>query len=127
MKKLFFFGCLDQVGHYWAHRNGERPAEIPAAVYNKIDGSFTPTNNKAQGIGKVTKEGTVYVIAWHDYTVDKRGGSNSNIIGYGYSEDPNTAVQEMWEDFKQQYPRFFARQTEPVSILNLNCELPVKK
>ena len=128
MKKLFFFGCIDQVGHYWAKDTGERPPELPEKLYRGgIDGKFTPANNTGQGAGKITKEGSLYIIAWHDYTIDKRGGSNSNIVGYGYHEHPDIAAQEMWDDFKQQYPRMYARQTAPINVLNLNRQLIVTK
>lgn len=125
MRKLFFFGCIDGIGHYWYKDTGTRPAELPESIYNGIDGVFAPKNNTAQGVASFTKTKGVYVLAWHDYTVDKRG--NSNIVGWGYHEHPDIAVQEMWEDFKQQYSRIYARQTEAINVLNLNRILPVKK
>lgn len=120
MKHLFYFGCIRSVGHYFyasesdcSIRNpttlGRRiGAEIPygEAIFWKIDGGYAPKSSIGQGAYKESFVDPFRIIAWHDYTVDRRPGSNSALLGVGYD-----SVAEMLADAAIKFPSVMARQT----------------
>lgn len=121
-KRLFFFGCDDSAGHYLfpSLRDSDK-AQMPGAnfkIIKNIDGLFTPEDDKSQGAGQYFKIGPLSIIAWHDYTIDKRPGSNSNLIGYGYEGEPDQIIDSMFKDFKTAFPSKYKRQVVPIVIVN---------
>jgi hypothetical protein len=72
-----------------------------------------PGLGEKQGIYRVTLTGQVRILSWWDRTGDPRGQSNSNLLGYGFSDH-----REMIEQAKKQFPKIMARQTtlEPESL-----------
>lgn len=127
MKKLFFFGCLDQVGHYFKPDLTEtmkrEMSDVNPELFKRIDGLYVPNTPRSQGSGQFVTIGSISIIAWHDYTVDTRPGSNSNIIGYGYTGTNLTRVHDMYTDFKRLFPSIYGRQTSFILINNLNVSL----
>lgn len=118
-KQLFYFGCGDVAGHYifpgrYAIDMSKMP-DVDRKLFERIDGMFTPPNTE-QGGAQFSQVGPVSIIAWHDYTIDKRPGSNSNIIGYGYEGSPKEIIEAMYEDFKAKFPWVYKRQTQPIVI-----------
>lgn len=112
-RKLYYFGCGRGPGHYMFPRFSQ--SELPDVSRNlmeHIDGTFTPGWSTKQGAAQFSQVGSkVSIIAWHDYTEDKRPGSNSNIIGYGYTGSRNQIIEDMFADFKKQFPSVYQRQT----------------
>lgn len=119
-KKLFYFGCIDVAGHYLfpALRDADKD-QMPGTnfkVIQYIDGLYTPGEYGPQGSAQFTQVGPLSIISWHDFTVDKRPGSNSNIIGYGYTGDQKQIIEDMFKDLKEKLPQVFNRQTTPITI-----------
>lgn len=115
-KKLFYFGCLGQKGHYFYGSKGPYAdsiiGEFPGLnrnVMNAIDGTFTPGFTKEQGIYQATDIGPVKIVSWWDYSVDIRPGSNSNLIGSGYAN-----AEEMIDAAYSKYPDVMNRQSRPI-------------
>lgn len=94
--KTYYFGCgLSEKGHYWfvpldgnLHHINMR--ELPLVLGNiakTIDGTLCPTNAKQGIINRWLLESecsTVWTfIAFNDYSVDTRPGSNSVFIFEG--------------------------------------------
>jgi hypothetical protein len=115
-KRTYYFGCIGEKGHYMFPAT--RRADFPDANYKvieHIDGLFVPANT-AQGAAQFSMVGPFTIIAWHDYTVDSRPGSNSNIIGYGFSGTRAEIIAEMFKDFMLRFPQVVTRQTQPINV-----------
>lgn len=127
MKKLLYFGCLQDVGHYlW---DGEDSCSIYGAeslekrtgiraysddIFWGIDGRYVPKGTKAQGAAKETIVSPFRIVAWHDYSIDSRGASNSALLGFEYE-----SAEEMLADAVVQYPSVMKRQTKPIEFVEL--------
>jgi hypothetical protein len=109
---------MGEKGHYMfpATRRGDFPGEN-YRVIEYIDGLYVP-GNTAQGAAQFSMVGPFTIIAWHDYTVDSRPGSNSNIIGYGYTGTRAEIIIDMFKDFLLQFPQVIKRQTAPINIMD---------
>lgn len=94
---VWFFGPIGRAGHYWwetehktmKSRSLAGPEGFP---WPGIDGVFTNKDDKTQSVWTITQEHGWTVVAFHDYTVDNRGGSNANFVvnatvGYGQAID----------------------------------------
>lgn len=120
MNLLLYFGCLFRPGHYlFLSENGttiqnasslERFCGIRGQVTDRfiqcIDGLFTPVRT-GQGIYKISHVPPFLIVAWHDYTVDKRPGSNSALLGVGF-----THAEEMFAAARLKFPSVMARQMQ---------------
>lgn len=73
-----------------------------------IDGTFTPLIS-GQGAYKESIVPPFRIVAWHDYTVDSRPGSNSALLGIGYE-----SADEMLNDAINHFPAVMQRQTSPL-------------
>lgn len=111
-KKLVYFGTDGRPGHFFF--GGSSPYApgllndfpgINKILLLNIDGAFTPGNTARQGIYQVSIVPPVIIVAWHDYTIDSRPGSNSNLIGMGYEN-----AQEMIDDAIKKFPHIMSRQ-----------------
>lgn len=120
MKEVFYFGCIGQLGHY-LFKAGYGSVDARAYIHRYpnnnvsflqfIDGIYTPAKTKEQGKYQVTQIGDNCIISWHDYTMDKRPGSNSNVIGIGYNNP-----EELLTDAINLFPSVFNRQPRPIPI-----------
>lgn len=116
-KRTYYFGCMGVTGHYMfpATRRGNFP-DANYKVIEYIDGLYTPGGSTEQGKAQFSMIGPFTIIAWHDYTVDKRPGSNSNIIGYGFTGTRSEIIVDMFKDFMIRFPQVVNRQTQPINI-----------
>lgn len=113
MKKLLYFGCIRDKGHYLWEREGSYTTNyertgipgINPSLLKHIDGIFCPGNTREQGRCNECIVPPVRIISWWDYTIDPRPGSNSNLIGYGYQ-----TAEQMFEDARKLFPSVMARQ-----------------
>lgn len=80
-------------------------------MLNGIDGLFPPGSTFDQGKYQVSIVPPVMIVAWWDYTVDKRPGSNANLIGYGFND-----AEEMIDEAYKLFPRIMNRQPRPVPV-----------
>lgn len=114
-KKLFYFGCGSGPGHYFFGTQGSyshsAAKELPGCnpkVMELIDGTFCPGGPQIDGLYQESIVPPVRIVAWWDRSVDKRPGSNSNLIGYGYA-----SAEEMLDDAVKKYPWLMSRQPRP--------------
>jgi len=115
-KKLLYFGCIGGKGHYlWESNSSKMHNHSIKGINSKclgfIDGTFTPSSTK-QGDAMVSNVGPIKILAWHDYTVDSRLGSNSVLVGIGYND-----VVEMLNDANKKFPAVIKRQTATINVL----------
>lgn len=116
-KQLLYFGCIKEKGHYlWQFENSKMYnlngfKGINSKVLDHLDGIFTPAFPK-QGNAMFSKVGPIAILAWHDYTVDQRPGSNSALIGVGYHD-----TIEILNDAHKLFPSVIKRQTVPINVL----------
>lgn len=110
-KLLLYFGCRNnQPGHYlWKGRHSTRYEEFQRYNFNyrvlgMLDDTFV-VKGAAQGEYSVCYLPALMIIAWPDYSVDKRPGSNSALVAHGY-----TSVEEIMRDALVQYPDVVKRQ-----------------
>lgn len=116
-RRTYYFGCMGEKGHYMfpATRRGDFP-DANYKVIEYIDGLYVPGNTLAQGAAQFSMVGPFTIIAWHDYTVDSRPGSNSNIVGYGFAGTCAEIIDDMIKDFQLRFPQVLKRQTAPINV-----------
>lgn len=124
MKKLLYFGCIKECGHYLWVSERENVCNCSALkrysgidgvtdrFLNGIDGTYVPGTTQEQGVYQESIVPPFRIVAWHDYTVDRRPGSNSAILGIGY----DSAV-EMLADAVEYFPLVMKRQSPPRPIV----------
>lgn len=115
-KTLLYFGCIRDKGHYLWESDGrpllvfgntmKQMPGINPAILTGIDGMFPPANNGGEGVYSVNIiNEKLIIIAWWDYSIDNRPGSNSALIGYGYKNE-----QIIISDAMIAYPSVMTRQ-----------------
>lgn len=108
-KHMLLFGCGDDAGHF-LHQPAERPRtdyaamkRLPGLISKSIDGGFPPQNHRREFVPQRTfmRIGTDgwTVLAWWDYSVDERGGSNTVLIWQGHH-----SIAEMLQVGKAAFP-----------------------
>jgi len=116
MKELLYFGCIGEKGHYlWASENSRpyvyhqlsRAFKLPEHFFRCIDGMFIPIETKQPTFYRYSTIGQVKIIAWQDYTVDSRPGSNSTLIGIGFDD-----AEEMLIHAETKFPSVMKRQPQ---------------
>lgn len=115
-KKLFYFGCIGGAGHYlWESNSSKlydprviRTDGVNWSLLGHIGGVYTRPG-LPEGVYNECIIPPLRVLAWHDYSVDKRGNSNSALIGYGYS-----SADEMLDDAAKKFPSVMNRQKRPI-------------
>lgn len=111
VENWLYFGCHEHAGHhvwergmYRAHRQGEYRLSA-------LDGLLPPQGDKSDGAATFTRLPGLglSVIAWWDYSVDKRGGSNSAVFA------PSLTIErdEMLAAARDIFPAVFLRQCPP--------------
>lgn len=102
----FYFGCIDRPGHYLWDTN-----LISQVYFDSLcgfDGRLAPSNAKGyQARFWFLVDIDYYAVSFWDYTVDKRGKSNSIFF-----TDKKMAVEEMLPYFKNLFPTIFERLPE---------------
>lgn len=116
---VWFFGCVRRAGHwYWTPElervyagNSDRPTPF------EVDGKFTPTLT-AQGAARLVHVDGWTVLAFHDYTVDSRPGSNGAFLARG-SLDCEALLLLASEHFPQLLER-----VGPIRLVPAENEVP---
>lgn len=125
---LLYFGCLRETGHYMFYSEHAQMINDPTDLEKKtgikanlksifwgIDGGFVPEGTIKQGDAKESVVPPFRIVAWHDYTIDKRGKSNSAFLGVGYG-----SAEEMLADAAFMFPSVIKRQPVPVNFMFSN-------
>lgn len=120
MKHMYYFGCIGQVGHH-LHDMSQRMLgslhtakvllKVPENLLRCLDGNFVPTETQQAGLYKYSTIGECQIVAWHDYSVDKRPGSNSVLIGIGFIDS-----EDMLDWAEKHFPSVMQRQKRPKPI-----------
>ena len=108
-----YFGCHRQAGHYvW--RQGMRDYGIDERNLNRFDGLLPPQDDPTPYIATVSRLGGWgrSALAFWDYSVDKRGGSNSVVFAPSLTIEPADLLREAQERF----PEVFGRLPQPVVL-----------
>lgn len=116
MKKLFYFGCIGQKGHYLfggSEREAAKALHLSDAFIRSIDGKFTPTETTEQGLYRLSVIGICQIVSWHDYSVDQRPGSNSILLGIGFND-----AEEMLSEAEKLFPEVMKRQKRPTPLIH---------
>lgn len=129
---LFYFGCIECTGHYLFVK-GERSARdydllFPDAnqslmkAFNRgaMDGVLTPPLAE-QGKYQESIIPPFRLVAWGDYTVDNRCGSNSVLIGYGYD-----SAEQILDDAPNWFPSVMKRQPRPTPFMREH-QIPMER
>ena len=112
-KKLVYFGCRKQVGHHYHSANNgvisplyvaANFRDVPPTVFEILDKLFLPSN-AGQGCATYVRINNTDIIQWHDYTVDRRPGSNSAFIYSGFIH-----IREMLDLANINFPDVITRQ-----------------
>lgn len=122
MRHLLYFGCIGVAGHYlWlteGHTAGGHGSifrsrsgieGISESFINCMDGVYVPGHTREQGQYQVSVVPPFCIVAWHDFTVDKRPGSNSALLGIGYG-----GVEDIFADAIVKFPSVMKRQIVPL-------------
>jgi|SRR6185437_1812733 len=115
---VFFGGTRTSAGHYFAGGHGPYPDGVAKGfpginrnVLATIDGTYAPGSTREAGKYQVSVVPPVMIVAWWDYSVDGRPGSNANLIGMGYSN-----AEEMIDDAINKFPHIMNRQARPIPV-----------
>lgn len=110
--EVYYFGCADhRAGHFW-FQPGMIPWKAPLSMAaEKIDGRCAPRNTSKAGVCMLTYLEGWSILAWWDYSVDKRPGSNSALVAKGtYSFD------QMMLLLNSEFPNVANRQLAPMIL-----------
>ncbi len=121
MKKLIYYGCIQNVGHNLFDSENHSVAgrehllgldKANTLILKCLDGTFTP-KSMVQGKYNDCIVPPMRIVAWWDCSLDHRQNSNSALIGYGYE-----SAEEMIDDAYKKFPSVMNRQPRPVK-----CEI----
>lgn len=88
-----FFGCYDEAGHLPYTPDGHLLSYLVfqrIIPWSRVDGALAPADDTGQGAAAVHHKNGWTALAFHDYTVDDRPGSNGVVFLRG--ELDNTEV-----------------------------------
>lgn len=111
MNKWFYFGCHGGPGHcLWTEGMHKEYRQGPG----QFDGSLAPQGSRDPYIASVSRLGGwgMTALAWWDYSVDTRGGSNSIIFAPGL--DINATL--MLVEAQRRFPQVFSRLPRAVTL-----------
>lgn len=116
---LFYFGCGRDKGHFLWETEGQyihvfhdaaKRLGVTESVLKFIDGTYIPSSYpQIQGHYQLSIIGPCKIVAWHDYSVDSRSGSNSALIGTGFD-----SPESMIDAAILKFPSFMNRQPRPI-------------
>jgi hypothetical protein len=111
-----YFGCYRRPGHYLFKPGMREPYSPDMRKLLNFDGLLPPQNNGAGYVATVSRLEAwgVTALAFWDYTVDSRGGSNSVFYAPSLTISPDRLLAEA----RERFPEVWARLPE-VKLLNV--------
>jgi hypothetical protein len=102
-----YFGCYRRPGHYLFKPGMREPYSPELRKLLNFDGILPPQDNSTGYVATVSRLEAwgVTALAFWDYTVDSRGGSNSVF----YAPSLTITPDEMIEQARAQFPEVWAR------------------
>lgn len=85
MTRMFYFGCVGDVGHYLWDENLRQlrwSDSLPWRI-QEVDGVMPPQETYQQGLARMLYKGCWTAMAFWDRTVDTRPGGNSVFLADG--------------------------------------------
>jgi len=76
----YYFGCIGRPGHYVFKKNGAKIYNRFSNWISSMDGKLTPQFGSTEGAALLHHFDGFTILAFHDYSIDKRPGSNSMFI-----------------------------------------------
>lgn len=117
MNQWLYFGCHRQAGHY-VFSEGMRSLtqRYGSRDLSRFDGMLPLQVDTAPYIATVSRLGGwgFTALAFWDYSVDKRGGSNSVIFAPSLTIEP----AELLAEAQRRFPQVFERLPQPVQLLH---------
>jgi hypothetical protein len=114
VKQWLYFGCYRQSGHYVFDEGMHREYRHETRRLSNFDGALPAQDDATPYVATISRLGgfNMTALAFWDYSVDKRGGSNSIIFAPGLEIDPEQLLSEA----QRRFPRVFARLPQPVTL-----------
>ena len=116
MKEWFYLGChTGHQGHYlYTQRMKSYGYERKFTGLMRFDGTLPPQNDPTPYVATVSRlEGWEYsALAFWDYSVDTRPGSNSIVFAPSLSIDPVELLLQAKDRFSEVFNRF----TQPIQL-----------
>jgi hypothetical protein len=116
MDKWIYFGCHRQAGHYtFAEGMREMTRRYGSRDLSRFDGMLPPQIDTEPYIATVSRLGGwgFTALAFWDYSVDKRGGSNSVVFAPSLTIEPI----ELLAEAQRRFPEVFGRLPQVVRLL----------
>ena len=117
MSQWFYFGCHNGPGHY-VFREGMRqhyePYSSQRRELSRFDGMLPPQDSTEPYIAVVSRlpGWDVSALAFWDYSVDSRSGSNSVV----FAPSLTIAPEELLIEAQKRFPQVFSRLPQPVCL-----------
>jgi len=115
MTEPYYFGCVECAGHHlnWRRKDGSLSftgAGMTRMYWvNTLDGTLCPRDTQEEGVATLTHLHGWSIIAFWDNSVDKRDGSNSMLLVYGYKH-----FKEVLDRAREAFPEVFKRFDFPI-------------
>lgn len=113
-KQWFYFGCHGQAGHHVFDEKMYREHRQETRRLSNFDGALPAQDDTTPYVATISRLGgfNMTALAFWDYSVDKRGGSNSVIFAPGLDMTPEQLLVEA----QRRFPKVFGRLPQPVSL-----------
>lgn len=114
-KPWFYFGCGEYAGHHLHDESGHRAVvNVTWRRLGSFDGLLPPQDTSHGYLATVTRLPAfgVSALAFWDYSVDKRGGSNSVIFAPSMTITPEDLLAEA----QRRFPWVFSRLPQAVVL-----------
>jgi hypothetical protein len=110
MKDWLYFGCYRQAGHYLFAKGMRSVSDRTLRKLEYLDGKLPPQHDTTPYVASISRLGGwgMTALAFWDYTVDKRGGSNSVFFAPSLTISP----EDLLAGAKQHFPEVWARLPE---------------
>lgn len=121
MDQWLYFGCHRQSGHYtFSEGMRELTRRFGSRDLSRLDGMLPSQIDTAPYIATVSRlEGWgLTALAFWDYSVDTRGGSNSIVFAPSLTIEPG----ELLTEAQRRFPQVFERLPQPVRLLHPNTD-----
>lgn len=111
----YYFGCVREAGHYLFDERLQKKYsyDFPYRQLGHFDGAlcYKETKHNEAALTRIWGLGYSALSFW-DYSVDSRGGSNSNF----FIPEMNATPEQLLHIAAQRFPTIFARLPSPVSV-----------